>query len=157
MLTLLGSLLGFLTSLAPDFLKIFQDFQDKKHELRVFEMQMRMAKANHDWRLEEIGAQVDMAESAALHKRERPIGHPMIDRLRGSVRPIITYAFFALFAYIKIVQITHFGIDAVLDTPWLVWTQEDQAIFAAIISYWFGSRGLDKARKHQLRAAGIDA
>ncbi len=34
MLTLLGSLIGFLGSLIPDFLRIFKDSKDKIHELK---------------------------------------------------------------------------------------------------------------------------
>lgn len=35
MLTLLGSLLGFLGSTFPEFLKLFRDSQDRKHELAI--------------------------------------------------------------------------------------------------------------------------
>lgn len=37
MLTLLGSLLGFLNSTFPEFLKLFRDSQDRKHELAILD------------------------------------------------------------------------------------------------------------------------
>ena len=40
MLTLLGSLLGFLSSTFPEFLKLFRDSQDRKHELAILDRQM---------------------------------------------------------------------------------------------------------------------
>lgn len=38
--------------------------------------------------------------------------------------------------------LTH--VRASLSMPWLIWTEEDQAIFAGIISFYFGSRALKK-------------
>ena len=40
MLTLLGSLLGFISSTFPEFLKLFRDSQDRKHELAILDRQM---------------------------------------------------------------------------------------------------------------------
>jgi len=33
------------------------------------------------------------------------------------------------------------------DLPWLLWTAEDQAIFAGIISFYFGQRAMSKLRQ----------
>ncbi len=146
MLTLLGSFLGFLTSLAPEILKYFQDARDKQHELTVMEMQMRMALEGHRHKLEDISIQADIAESGALNERVTPIGIRWIDALRGSVRPVITYLFFLLYAGVKLATIEQLGLEALIDRPWLFWTAEDQAIFAAIISFWFGARHVRKYR-----------
>ena len=32
------------------------------------------------------------------------------------------------------------------DLPWLLWTTEDHAIFAGIISFYFGQRAMSKLR-----------
>ena len=37
MLTLLGSLLGFLSSAFPDFLKLWRYHSDRKHELAILD------------------------------------------------------------------------------------------------------------------------
>ena len=69
--------------------------------------------------------------------------------LQKSVRPVITYAFFGLFATIEITLL----MDAVekgvefSDAVKLLWDDETKAIFAAIISFWFGSRAVEKSRK----------
>ena len=34
-----------------------------------------------------------------------------------------------------------------LDTPWLLWSDEDKAIFAGIISFYFGQRAMSKVRQ----------
>ncbi len=52
MLTLLGSLLGFISSAFPDLLKIWQDKQDRKHELEILDRQMEQMRLDHSQRLE---------------------------------------------------------------------------------------------------------
>jgi len=42
MLTLLGSLIGFLSSFAPSLIKLWQDKQDKQHELKLLEKQAEL-------------------------------------------------------------------------------------------------------------------
>lgn len=52
MLTLLGSLLGFISSAFPDLLKILQDKQDRAHELQILDRQMEQMRFGHNQRLE---------------------------------------------------------------------------------------------------------
>jgi hypothetical protein len=54
MLTLLGSLLGFISSAFPDLLKIWQDKQDRKHELQIIDRQMEQIHAKHPTSLEAL-------------------------------------------------------------------------------------------------------
>lgn len=63
MLTLLGSLLGFITSAFPQLLELIKDWQDRKHELAFLDRQMEMQKLGHTQRLEEIAVTADIAES----------------------------------------------------------------------------------------------
>ena len=44
MITLIGSLIGFLGAAFPDMLKLFKDGQDRKHELVILQMQMEPAR-----------------------------------------------------------------------------------------------------------------
>lgn len=150
MITLLGSLLGFFTSAMPDLLKIWRDKDDKKHELAIMDRQIEMQKQGLNQRLEEIAVQADISESQALYAHaSQPTGIKWVEALQASVRPVITYAFFALFAAVKIAvlcklmsnNITIF--DALID----VWDSETQALFAAVMSFWFGQRALTKFRK----------
>ena len=151
MLTLLGSALGFLSSLFPDLIKLFKERQDRRHELEVMDRQMDMARAGHLQRLEEINVNADIAETQALHRSEQPTGITWIDGLRGSVRPVITYAFFTLFAVVKVAAVyVLVAVEGVLLAQALpqVWDPETQALFAAVMSFWFGARGMAKFRGH---------
>jgi hypothetical protein len=151
MLSLLGSLLGFLGSALPEFFKLFREAQDRKHELAILDRQMELLKLGHNQRLEEIQVQADVAETQALYGyANRPTGVPWVEALQASVRPVITYAFFAVFATVKVamligfMQETGIAFGAALQ---LVWDEETQALFAAVMSFWFGARALQKMRQ----------
>jgi len=150
MLTLIGSLLGFVTSAFPDLLKIFRDWQDRKHELAILDRQMEQMKLGHTQRLEEIEVQADVAESQALYRHDTLSGVAWVDALRATVRPVITYAFFTLFAAVKgsalYVLIVVEGMLLAEALP-QIWDAETQALWAAVVSFWFGSRSLAKFRK----------
>ena len=152
MLTLIGSLLGFASSALPDLFGLVRDWQDHKHELAILDRQMEMQKLGHQQRLEEIEVQADIVESKALYKHDRPVGVAWVDSLRASVRPVITYAFFLLFAAVKgsglYVLIAVEGLVLAEALP-RIWDPETQALFAAVMSFWFGQRALNKLRKGQ--------
>ena len=145
MITLLGAIIGFIGSAFPDMLKLFRDTQDRKHELAILQMQMAQKDQGHTHRIAEITASADIAESRALYKTYHS-GITWVDALNATVRPVIAYAFFGLYVYIKTVQ---FMLLPDSPLPWQIvglWSPDDQAIFAGIISFYFGQRAMNKVR-----------
>lgn len=153
---ILSTLIGFLTSALPDLFKFFQDKQDKKHEIILLQMQMEHAKQGHQQKLAEIELQADIADSKAVGKRvqESLVGVGWVDALSGSVRPVITYLFFGLYAVVKVAQ---YKLLVEPQLPWqegvsqaqaivAIWTPDDMALFAAIVTFWFGGRMFKKMR-----------
>ena len=69
-ITILGSALGFATSAIPRVFDMFDEWQDRKHELSMIDRQMEMAKIKHEQRLEEINVQADIAETTAIYKHD---------------------------------------------------------------------------------------
>ena len=147
MLTLLGSIVGFLGSSVPSVINHFGKKEDNKKQLEIMRMQMTMAEKNADIYLMKFQAmaldnehQRLIAHDTAMQKDTGPLSW-----LRKSVRPVITYLFFGLFAAVKVsslvVALETQDFQAAILT---VWDPETQAIFAAIISFWFGSRALEK-------------
>lgn len=68
-----------------------------------------------------------------------------IDMLSNSVRPILTYLFFAMFFIIKMSALFHIVFHEhveFLTGMQVIWDAETSSLFAAIISFWFGSRAL---------------
>ncbi len=149
MLSLLGSLLGFGTSFLPKVMDYFQDQSDKKHELAVMEVQIRQQKELASQKLEMVNVEADIREVEALQKSMQPTGVKWVDGLRGSVRPVITYAFFLLFCFVEIsayLALTSQGISG-LDALNAVWDEDTKALFAAVIAFWFGGRAISRAKK----------
>ena len=144
MLSLLGSLLGFGTSFLPKVMDYFQDRSDKKHELAVMEVQIRQQKELAIQKLEMVNVEADIREIEALQKSIQPSGVKWIDGLRGSVRPVITYSFFLLFVFVEVaayLSLTAQGVSG-LDAAGLIWDEDTKALFAAVISFWFGGRAI---------------
>lgn len=138
MMTLIGTLLGFLGPAFPEIMKFYRDRSDKSHELAIMDRQMEIQKQGHVQRLEAIERITDAAEMQTLYKTFHS-GVSWVDALNATVRPVLAYAFFALYAYVKITQAIH--------TPWRLWDEEDQAIFASIMSFYFGHRAMRHFRK----------
>ena len=149
MLSLVGSLLGFGTSFLPKVMDYFQDRSDKKHELQVMEVQIRQQKELASQKLEAVNVEADIREIESLHKSMQPTGVKWVDGLRGTVRPVITYAFFGLFIFVEVsayLSLTAAGVSG-LDAVNAVWDEDTKALFAAVISFWFGGRAIARGRK----------
>jgi hypothetical protein len=150
MLSLLGTLLGFGTSFLPKVMDYFQDRSDKKHELLVMEVQIKQQKEIALQKLEMVNVEADIREVEALQKSmQTPTGVRWIDGLRGSVRPVITYAFFLLFCFVEVsayLALTANGVSG-LDAINAVWDEDTKALFAAVIAFWFGGRAVARGRK----------
>jgi hypothetical protein len=140
MITLLGALLGFVGSLLPDVFKAYSSAKDREHELAVMDRQMELQKLGLSQRVEEIRT----AATTELY-RTYNVGVRWVDAFNGTVRPALAYAFFMLYAAVKLSQYHLLaGIAAPFDMLNLLWGEEDQAIFAAIISFYFGQRAMGK-------------
>jgi hypothetical protein len=148
MIALLGTLLGFGTSIVPEVLGYFKQNQANKQEMAMLEAKAKYAAQLSDLKIKELDAQAEIAETAVLDSGS------FVNALRGSVRPVITYLFFALFAAIKgamvYAMIVHQNIDwstALANA----WDDETAAIFSAIMAFWFGNRLMSKARAYQMK------
>lgn len=153
MLALLGSLLGLLGALAPRLIQLFESRQNHKQELEMIdkhaETQLRLAEVVQAGKMAEIDAraavQGDMMAFAAAMK---PTGIAWVDALNGVVRPLLTVSFFALYAAVKAAQFYLITADGAAPANALVllWGDEDWAAWAAIVTFWFGSRTFNKER-----------
>ena len=135
MLTLLGSLLGFGTSLVPKVIDFFQDRADKKHELEVMTRQAEI-------QLDKTAIDANIREVETIHEHDSSLdGAPWVNTLRASVRPIITYMFFTEFV---VLTVAVWGGWITTTEYTLIWNSETQALWAAIAAFWFGGRQFRK-------------
>ena len=149
MISLIASLAGFLTSLLPTVLQILREYRDHKHELELFDRQIKLQQKGISGRSVDVmplgGAQI--TDSTTIYKTYRS-GIRLVDAINGLVRPLMAYGFFVLYGLVKLVQLKSLqasGNVELLASIW--WNEEDQAIFATILSFYFGHRAASKIHK----------
>ncbi len=148
---LLGSVLGFSGSVVPAITEHFKTKSDNKFELQKMEKmaELRAAGFDHEMNMFETQARDNEHERLIQHDISINQGTGFIAGLQKSVRPVITYCFFGLFAVIEItllMEALEKGSDF-SEAINILWDDDTKAIFAAIISFWFGSRAIDKSRR----------
>ena len=151
MLTLLGSLLGFGTSIVPEILGIFKQRQANQQELKMLEAKAQYAAQLSSLKLQELDAEADIAETKGLYEHDTELARRggWVVGLQASVRPVITYLFMLAFLAVKAGLV--YSLIFMQGVDWssalgVTWDDETQALFAAIMSFWFGNRAMGKAR-----------
>lgn len=153
--TLLGGLLGGAFRLAPELFKCLDRNRERTHELAMQDKAMEFEKLRGANRMVEMstfetawntGALETLRESIAAQNQRS--GIRWADALSISVRPVLTYWFMALYCAAKTVTFTaaisagaHWQSAAVL-----AWTEADQALWAAVLNFWFIGRVFERVR-----------
>lgn len=166
-LTILSSFLGLAASAVPAFIDYFKMKQSQKHELALLGLQIQAQVQLGQLNLQMIQTQGDVSEMMARFQFAAPTGSATwADRLNISVRPIVTFGFFGLYAFIKIILTMVMLIaypfsvmKSAPNLPWYdllslvaekltttVWGEGDHLIFSTILSFWFGDRMFNKGR-----------
>ena len=146
MMTLLGSLLGFGSSFLPEVLNFFKAGQEHKQKMESMKLEMELMSKRSELQLNMLDKQADIKETEGLYKHDSIDAGGFVNALRGSVRPVITYAFFGLFVAVQVVimvKVMAEGGDWASAVT-LMWTPETSGLFAAIMSFWFGNRAVSK-------------
>ena len=144
MFSLLGSLLGFGTSFLPKVMDYFQDKQDKKHELELMDKQLEQQIQIGNQKLDMVHVEADIRETEALLKSQTALtksSSQWITDLAASVRPFITYLLFVEFMGLTMLLAGGYIDNAMYS---LIWSDEVVGIWAAVISFWFGSRTFNR-------------
>jgi hypothetical protein len=160
MMTLLSTLLGFASGGLPKVLDFVQDRGDKKHELALMALQrereLDLAKEGfvaqqriEEIKTEQIAMQTQAQERLGMYQHDAQIGEgasTWVINLRASVRPIVTYIFVALLVIIDIAGFWYAystGVEFAQAIE-MVFSDDEMAILAAIIAFWFGSQAFNK-------------
>ena len=98
-------------------------------------------------KLQMTHVEADIRESEALLKHDANLqakASPWCVNLAASVRPVLTYALALEFGVLTLCV----SMDwMTMEQFKMIWNDEFQAIWAAVVSFWFGSRTM--ARKQQ--------
>lgn len=127
--------------------------------------QVRMEQLRQQGNREQIAGQVDIANSQIdLRQADRiydfgngSSGNKFVDALAVFVRPYITLVFFHLFLLIE-VALFIYGVNSGYDLGQLaklLWDDNTQAIFAAIIGFWFGDRMMLRGKQQMAATLAV--
>jgi hypothetical protein len=152
--------MGFAAGGLPKVLDFVQDRGDKKHELALMAMQrereIALAKEGfiaqarvEEIKTEQIAMQTQAQEKLAMWKHDMKIGEgasTWVINLRASVRPVVTYIFVGLLVVVDIAGIWYAYSTGVAfaQAMEMVFSDDEMAILAAIISFHFGGRAFSK-------------
>ena len=147
-----GSLLGGIFRLAPEVLKYFDKKNERQHELAMFDKQCDLEKVRGQIRLEEIGAQRDMAVDvgvmdafkAAIDQQTEmaKAAGGWVASLSASVRPVMTYYLLLLYGAAKTASIAlaYASGQPMLEVLKEAWSVDDMALLSGVVNFWILDR-----------------
>jgi hypothetical protein len=160
MMTMLSTFLSFLAGGLPKILQIFQDRQDKKHELALVaaqkERELALAERGfiaqakvEEIKTEQIAMQTSAEERVALYQHDMEIGKgasQWMINLRASVRPVVTYIFVLELVAINIAGVWYAYTTGIpfAEAMAEVFSDDEMLILSSIIAFWFGSQAFGK-------------
>lgn len=149
---LLGSIFGGLFRLAPEVLKWLDRKNERQHELKMFEQQCQLEAQRGSQKLQEIGAQRDMAVDVATMDAFKAAIESQTDMakaapgwvaaLSASVRPVVTYALIGTYLLLQIGMAVNAG--SVAEASRLVITPDFVSLVSGTFNYWLLNRTLEK-------------
>jgi len=143
MIAALGAIAGFLSTVAP---LLVQWLTLKETNSHAFSMEQLRQQGER----EKIAGQVDIENSRVDARQADHIydfasgssGVRWVDALAVFIRPFITLSFFMLYLLMK-VGLFIYAVNSGYDLGQLVkllWSEADEAVFGAIMGFWFGNR-----------------
>ena len=148
--TILGIVSGSIARLAPEVIKYFDSKNERKHELALGEQSLRLTEMQQKGQLAIADRTAEQAQFVAameamqkgIEAQGKPSGVKWIDGLAASVRPVITYWVFFLYAAVKTAMVgiaieTQANAQEALA---VAWTAADDAMLSAILTFWFIGR-----------------
>ena len=153
MLSLLGSALGFGTSIIPSVIDLFKQRQQDKQELAMLQAKARYAAQLSELKIDELRSKSDISEIEGIHKSQAAAvsNSKFAAALSGSVRPVVTFLFVGIFLTVKITAlVTSMNAGQTLnDAMPMIWDEDTKILFSGIISFWFSARAFEKLRQRK--------
>ena len=163
MLSILSGLLGIFSSGLPNLLSFFQNKSDQKHEQTMaklaMDQQLLMAEKGfqsqekiEELRLHQVEAETYAQERSALYDHDKKLmenaSQKTVD-LNAKVRPYVAFTFVGLLVFTDVAGLIWAiwtGVDFGLAMG-EVFSDQEMAIVASIIGFYFGSRQWEKHGK----------
>jgi hypothetical protein len=136
LLSLIGSALGLFSSAIPKAMEMWQDKNDKIHELALLKAQAKIT-------LDQTAIGASIREVESIHQHDSQIkGSTFVENTRALVKPIMAYSLMAFFIAVEItafVTLVKAGIG-VGDALQQIGVDRVMALWATILAFYFGGR-----------------
>jgi len=154
LISLLSMLGGGLMRLMPKVFAFANKSKDYAHELAMLEKQAELEKTRAAMRMDEVRFTASSEQALALYDamkaalagQMQKTGMKVVDAMNFLVRPFTTYYFLFIYGLAKIAMFIlalnsgFSGWEAILR----LYDEDDRAILAGILAFWFVGRVLDK-------------
>lgn len=148
MFTILSPLLGIIGSVIPTLVRFMERKAEIQYELELTKLKLASAERQAKMEVDVAVVRADVDEGKSVREHDTSLaGNEYFEKLRASIRPVITYTFFGLFVVIKVAAViimANHGNQA-MEILKAVWDIETMALFSTIVAFWFGSRTLEKS------------
>lgn len=157
-MSLLGTLFGGLFRLAPAVMEFFDKKDERKHELAMLDKQLAVdaARAQQNMDLASLQGSIDLdkldvtALTEAVKIQGQLTGVKWVDGLNALMRPLITF-WWVIVLYTAALGAEFYTLWFLSNEPVAkaimgVFGEDEKAIAASIISFWFVDRALRKRK-----------
>lgn len=152
--TLLGGVFGGLLRLAPEALKFFDSKNERSHELRMLEAEMKFAQVRGEIAMRQTEAQMQVAEISAMTEAIKEqsataqAAGKIVSAISALVRPLVTYIFVIIYLMVKVAA---YSMAIAQGGDWkelLVtsWTEDDMSTMTMLLTFWFTGRIYERVR-----------
>lgn len=150
-LTVLSMVGGGLFRLLPHVLSLWTDWSDKKHEIRMMQLQIQHSKEMLKAKAQMFDSVVDVEAHKNLYNSisEKKLPYKWSEVFKGLVRPVVTYTLVATYIASKIIAWTLF-IDTNLPLFIIaeaLFNHFDESVLGAVLGFWFVGRAIEKTSR----------
>jgi hypothetical protein len=142
-LAALPAILGALAGMVPAIVQLFTLKAQNAQQLAMAQLQLEAQKEGVALQVDLANAQADIRQADHIYSFGAGLsGNRFVDGLAVFVRPYVTLVFFHLWILLEVFMFIY-AVNSGYDLGQLVkvlWPDETQAMFGAIIGFWFGDR-----------------
>ncbi|MET4210539.1 hypothetical protein [Bradyrhizobium sp. LA2.1] len=157
-LAALPAILGALAGMVPAIIQWLTLKETNAHQLAMAQEQRQAQKEGVALQVDLANAQADIRQADAIYNfGNGASGNKFVDALAVFVRPYITLVFFHLWLTLEVCLFIY-GVNSGYDLGQLVkllWPAETQAMFGAIIGFWFGDRMMLRGKQQMAATLAV--
>lgn len=157
-LAALPAILGALAGMVPALVQLFTLKATNAQQLAMAQLQLQAQKEGVALQVDLANAQADIQQADHIYSfGGGSSGNKFVDGLAVFVRPYITLVFFHLWILLEIFMFIY-AVNSGYDLGQLVkvlWPAETQAMFGAIIGFWFGDRMMLRGKQQMAATLAV--